>query len=211
MTITAIVEGDGDEPSVRILANRLLDYLQRWDIQVSRVKNAKGKPKLIRKFENFINYASLDGDCDAILVLVDADNECPTDAAKALASRAGALNLGIPIAIVMPNPEFEVWFIASLDSSPNNPVRTRLDLPSDTVSPDNPDDATNSAKGWLNAKMPRNRRYKETSDQPALSAAISLSVASQHSRSFQRLEHAIIQLIDAVDNGVSIVTPWVVE
>ena len=67
MTITAIVEGDGDEPSVRILANRLLDHLQRWDIQVNHVKNAKGKPKLMRKFENFINYACLDDDCDAIL------------------------------------------------------------------------------------------------------------------------------------------------
>ena len=140
-------------------------------------------------------------------VLVDADNECPTDAARVLASRAGALNLRIPIAIVMPNPEFEVWFIASLDSSPHNAVRTRLDLSSDTVSPDDTDDSIGSAKGWLNAKMPRNRRYKETSDQPALSAAISLSVVSQHSRSFRRLEHAIVQLINAVDNGVSIVSP----
>ena len=206
MSISAIVEGHGDEPAVRILANRVLDSLSRWDVRVHRVKNAKGKPQLIRKFEKFVQYARFDKDCRAILVVVDADNNCPVDLAKSLSARAAALGLQIPIAIVVPHHEFEAWFIGALDESPANPVRARLQLPPGVHSPGDPD-AIGNPKGWLQRNMERSRSYTETQDQPALADVISLEMISRRSRSFCRMEHALKELLDAVDGGAPIVTP----
>lgn len=206
MSISAIVEGHGDEPAVRILANRLLDSQSRWDVRVHRVKNAKGKPQLMRKFENFVEYTLYDEDCQAVLVVVDADNDCPVDLAKGLSARAAAKGLQIPVAIVVPQPEFEAWFIAALDENADSPVRTRLQLPSEAVCPDNPD-ALRDAKGWLKGRMGRGRSYAETDDQPALADALSIELASARSRSFRRLEHALQELLAAIDGGAAIVTP----
>lgn len=206
MSISAVVEGHGDGPAVRILANRMLDSMERWNIRVRRVKNAKGKPQLIRKFENFVRYALHDEDCRAVLVVVDADYDCPVEMAKRLSVRAVALGLQVPIAIVVPNREFESWFIAALDESPDNPVRARLQLTLDVLCPDDPD-AIGSPKGWLKGNMKRPRSYAETADQPALAAAVSLALGSERSRSFRRLQHALEELLAAVDGGAPTVTP----
>ena len=206
MSISAIVEGHGDEPAVRILANRMLDSQSRWDIRVQRVKNAKGKPQLMRKFENFVEYALYDEDCQAVLVVVDADNDCPVDLAKGLSARAAARGLQTPIAIVVPHREFEAWFIAALDESADNPVRARLHIAPDVRCPDDPD-AVGNPKGWLRRNMRRSRSYAETDDQPALADALSIELASARSRSFRRLEHALQELLAAIDGGAAIVTP----
>lgn len=206
MSISAVVEGHGDEPAVRILANRLLDFLERWNTRVHRVKNAKGKPQLIRKFEAFVNYALHDEDCRAVLVVVDADYDCPVELAKRLSARAVALGLQTPIAIVVPNREFEAWFIAALDESPDNPVRSRLQLTPGARCTDDPD-AIGSPKGWLQGNMARPRSYTETEDQPALAAAVSLALVSERSRSFRRLQHALEELLAAIDGAAPTVTP----
>ena len=205
MSISAIVEGHGDEPAVRILAHRLLDAHSRWDMRVGRIQNAKGKPRLVRKFENFIRYASFDKGCQAVLVVVDADNDCPVDLAKGLSRRAVGLGLQIPVAIVVPHHEFEAWFVAALDESAGNPVRTRLQLDPEAVCPDNPD-ALRDAKGWLKGRMKRDRSYTETDDQPALADALSVELASARSRSFRRLERALRELLAAIDGAAATVT-----
>ena len=206
MSISAIVEGHGDEPAVRILAHRLLDSRSRWDARLSRIHNAKGKPRLLRKFEDFVKYASFDEGCQAVLVVVDADNHCPVDLAKGLSRRAVGLGLHIPVAIVVPHREFEAWFVAALDESADNPVRTRLQLDPEAVCPDNPD-ALRDAKGWLKGRMGRGRSYAETDDQPALAAALSIELASARSRSFRRLERALQELLAAIDGAAATVTP----
>ena len=208
MSISAVVEGHGDKPAVRILANRMLDSMGHWGIRVRRVENTRGKPRLIRRFENFVKYALYDEDCRAVLVVVDANNDCPVELAKQLSARAVAMGLQTPIAIVVPNREFEAWFIAALDESPDNPVRSRLQLTPGARCPDNPD-AIRNPKGWLQGNMARPRSYTETKDQPALAATVSLALVSERSRSFRRLQHALEELLAAIDGGASTVTPRV--
>ena len=98
--IVAIVEGPGEKGAVPDLMRRILqERLLRYDISAPKPVVTNGKPKLLEKFEKFLRYARLEN-CDAILVLVDADDECPREKAESLAERASKLNIAVPVAIV---------------------------------------------------------------------------------------------------------------
>ena len=128
-SIIAIVEGDGEFDAVPALLRRILwDRLCRFDIATRKPKVANGKPDLLKKFERFLEYALIEG-CAAILVLVDADEECPFQQASDLAARATALNLDVPVAIVYAKSEYETWFICSLSEFTGASIRDRLDIP----------------------------------------------------------------------------------
>lgn len=198
--IAAIVEGDGDVAAVPGLLRRILwERLYRYDIRAANPKQAHGKPNLLKKFEKFLQYAIIDN-CDAILVILDADRECPVNEARTLATRAAALCLAVPVAIVYANSEYETWFIASLSEGTGAAIRTRLGIPDTVHAPDN-FESMRGAKAWLNERMPDSRAYKETEDQGPLTHHIDLDLTYLRSRSFRRLCHAVDELVDAIDQG----------
>lgn len=204
--IAAIVEGDGDVKAVPGLLRRILgERLLRYDIQATNPKQAHGKPNLLKKFEQFLQYAVIDN-CDAILVILDADEQCPVSEARTLATRAAALNLRVPVAIVYAKSEYETWFIASLSECTGADIRARLGIPDTEHAPDNLE-SIRGAKGWLNERMPGDRAYKETEDQGPLTYHIDLELAHLRSRSFRRLCHAVDELVDAIDQRLVAVTP----
>lgn len=86
--IVPIVEGPGDKDAVPGLMRRILGQLDRYDIVVSQAKVTSGKRNLPRKFEKFLTYA-MEDDCTAILVLLNADDECPRQQAVCLRIEAG--------------------------------------------------------------------------------------------------------------------------
>ena len=205
-SIISIVEGDGDLYALPELLRRILwERLCRFDITARRPKVANGKPDLLKRFERFLEYALLGG-CDAILVLVDADEECPFQHAPNLAARAAALNLNVPVAIVYANSEYETWFICSLSEFTGAPIRERLGIPESVNAPQNVENIR-AAKGWLEQHMPNDRGYKETEDQAPLTHHINLDLTHNISRSFRRLCHAVDELVYAMDHGTKIVTP----
>lgn len=55
--------------------------------------------------------------------------------------------------------------------------------------------------------MPRGQRYKETTNQVAFTQLMNFSRVRERSRSFRRLEHAVEELLDAIDTGSTGVTP----
>ena len=204
--IIAIVEGIGDERALPALIRRILhERLLRYDIGTGKSQVAKGKENLVGKFEKFVEYA-MDEDPAAILVLVDADEDCPVELASRLARRADALNAPVPIAIVCAKSEYETWFICSLSDSDGDGIRRNLGLPPSVVCPENAESIRN-AKGWLSNRMPRNRAYREISNQDALTHHIAINLVREKSRSFRRLCDAVGELADAVDAGASDVTP----
>jgi hypothetical protein len=87
------------------------------------------KSNLLKGFEQFLEYA-IGEDPDAILVLVDADDECPVEEARSLVDRARALDLGVPVAVVYAKCEYETWFISSLSEGTGEGIRTRLSIAS---------------------------------------------------------------------------------
>lgn len=202
----AIVEGDGDRKAVPGLVRRILWQCGRYDLQVAaRAIATKGKPSLRKKFKHHLQYA-LANKCTAILVLLDADGECPRTEVGDLVSNANALNLDVPVAIVYAKCEYETWFICSLFPGKGDGIRKRLELPAHVIAPENAEKIRN-AKGWLTDRMPRHRAYKETVDQEPLTHHIELDLVQSRSRSFRRLYHAIEELVRAVDLGEATVTP----
>ena len=205
-SIVAIVEGQGEENAVPGLVRRILrERLCRYDISRLNAIPAKGKANLLSKFERLIGYA-LQKNCDAILVLVDADGECPLEESAELAERAAALNLTIPVAIVYANSEYETWFICSLSEENGEGIRVRLGIPESVIAPDNAE-SIRGAKEWLINNMPRDMKYQETENQENLTYHIDMNLTHGNSRSFRRLCHAVEELVHAIDNHITIVTP----
>lgn len=205
--IVPIVEGDGEVKAVpRLLLRILSEQHGRSDVRIQQPINARGKTKLLKNFEVFLEYAREEQECDAVLVLLDGDEDCPRDLARGLAQYATELNMGFSVAVVCAHREYEAWFVASLDSSGGERIRSKLKLEENT-SYGGDIESIASPKRWLRRHMPKGWRYKETEDQRALTAFIDIEHTRQRSRSFRRLCHAVEELLGAIETGKPIVTP----
>ena len=205
--IVPIVEGDGEVKAVPLLLRRVLgERYGRYDIRIQKPINARGKTKLLRKFGSFLEYARRDQECNAVLVLLDGDEDCPRDLATDLARTAAGLNMGIPVAVVCAHREYEAWFVASLDSETGKNIRATLGL-GETVFHEGDIESIASPKGWIQVRMPQSSGYKETQDQPALTPFIDIEHTQRRSRSFRRFCHAVEEILCAIDSGTPIVTP----
>jgi hypothetical protein len=203
-TIYPLVEGDGEVTAAPELLRRLLDeQFQRYDFVVHRPINAGGCYNLDRRFEDFLEITRRAPDCNGVIVLRDAERDhaaCPLALALGLAERAAALHLRFPVVIVCANCEYESWFLASLGT-----IKPGY-LNAEAVFEGDPEQECN-AKGWLSKQMLGQRVYKETLDQVRMTALLDLAHTIRHSRSFRRLVHAVEELIQAMDDQQSIVTP----
>src|SRR5690606_39729849 len=94
----------------------------------------------------------------------DAEDDCPAQLGPSFVLRAKAVRRNVPIAVVLAKHEFEAWFLAAAES-----LRGKRRLPPDSTGPPDPE-AVSDAKGWLSSKMHANDSYRETLDQPALTA-----------------------------------------
>lgn len=188
--IVPIVEGPGDVAAVPVLLRRILhERSGHYDFDVLRPMMAKGKGGLIRRLENFIGYATIADRCAAILVLLDADNDCPKELGFELAARASSMNERVPTAVVCAKREYESWFLASDGNFQGDA------------------EEYNGAKQWLNRKVLDGLTYKETKDQVRLSATMDMDAAYEASRSFRRLCNAVDELVQFVDTSVVTATP----
>ena len=193
-TIVPVVEGAGDVAALPELLGRILrERFNRPDVIVaqgrSRVVTANGRQKLESKLENFLQHAQKKPQCDAILVLLDADDDCPVNLAQGLLERCKRLGLNCPVEIVCAHRSYESWFLASLDT-----IKGRGNIPDTAVLVQAAEDVS-SPKQWLTDQMPRGRAYKETIHQASLSRSIDIGAAHHNSRSFRRLCHALEQLL----------------
>ena len=197
-TIIPVVEGPGDVAAAPILLNRILqERFGRADVAVSYGKqgvvNSHGRQKLEAKLESFLMYARIKPGCDAILVLLDADDDCPVLLASQLLQRCEGIGLDCPVQFVCACRSFESWFLASLDTiRGHGGIQEMAALSQVAENISNP-------KDWLSAQMPQGRAYKETAHQAALSGLIDINQAVSNSRSFRRLCHAIEQLLVGLD------------
>lgn len=204
--IVTIVEGDGDVQAVPILLSRLLNHYG-WSVNwyVSRPIRVGNLGNLKKNLNRFLELATLEKDCSAIMILLDLDEGCPKEQSFALADAIRELQLLYPVAIVMAHREYEAWFLASMQT-----IAGHCDIPQD-VRFDGEVERVRGAKEWLTANMtqsPRPRRYKETLHQAEMTTLIDVDLAAQTSRSFRRLVHALEELTATLDSvQVGLVTP----
>ena len=124
-----------------------------------------------------------------IFVILDSDDDCPAELGPTLLDRAAQTRGDLPIAVVLANHEFEAWFLAAAES-----LRGKRELKNDIHSSRAPE-AIRNAKGWLSERMGDNRTYRETRDQPALTALFDLEQARQ-ANSFDKCYREIVRLLD---------------
>lgn len=183
--IACIVEGHGEVTSLPLLIRRLAEWRSEaaW-VDVERPIRVK-RDRFLNRDEEFRRYlllaAEKSGPEGWLLILLDADDDCPVELAKKIIERAYSLLPTHKISTVIANREYEAWFIASAASL--NGSRGLLIDPIDLVhDPDLPRDA----KGWIGERMKGNT-YGPTTDQPAFTQIMDLQIAHERSRSFRKL------------------------
>ncbi len=185
LKIACVVEGFGDVDALPILLKRIVKSIDadvmldasRAPIRVPR--NKIEKPQVI---EDAVNAAAKQvGGVGGILLLFDADKDCPKKLALNLSKKAKETRSDLPISVVLANREYESWFLASAES-----LRGKHGLSDTFEAPANIEDKR-GAKEWLEKYMPPGSSYKETIHQPLFTREIDIELARQNSPSFNKL------------------------
>jgi Domain of unknown function (DUF4276) len=191
--IAAIVEGQGEVAAVPVLLGRLLGEIApgRY-IGVPRpYRISRGSLLAPNGLERAVAaIGEQGGPRTGVLVLLDADDDCPYELAPALLARARDARKDRPASVVLAKREFEAWFLAAAPS-----LRGRRGLPADLPLPDDPEQPRD-CKGWLSRHRTDRRGYKPTADQAALAAVVDLRLARANSPSFDKLWRDVERLVE---------------
>jgi len=184
MKVITIVEGEGEVEALPVLLRRLGEWrTPQTFVQVPRPIRVR-RNRFLNREEEFRRHillasAKCEGE-DWILVLLDADDDCPADLGGRVQSRAKKHAPHQNVSVVLANREYEAWFIASAQSL--NGQRGFVFNRDEAIDPETPRDA----KSWMRNHM-ETKAYREITDQPAFSARMNLQQAFEHSRSFRKL------------------------
>jgi len=210
--IVPIVEGDGEDLAVpRLLARVIWGPLRERAAGLPHTVGdaicAHGETKLLKegRLERFHERALMRRNCVGVFVIFDADGGCAEERALHAARRLRKRNAPVPAAVVVARRMYESWFLANLAGNGDR-IRDILGLAAD-ARPDRAPEEVPNPKTWLTEHMPRGRPYKQTTHQEALTQAMDLAIPCEHSRSFQRLLHAVEELLEAIREGRADVTP----
>lgn len=198
-TIVPIVEGQGEGKAVPILIGRWLKFrrFHNFEVELKGPVRASGKGSLTVEHkegddlgvEYFVRIAGRSRP-DAILVLLDADKDCPAILGRSLLARArSVVSSDFPIGFVVANREYEAWFLAAFrlpsfrrKLAAANFALTRLPLPTDLDVESIPGCKSKIAE-WIGVD-----RYDPTDHQARLTEFLPFTAAMRRgSRSFRKL------------------------
>lgn len=194
MQIGLVVEGHGEVQAAPVLVRRILhETLERFDIGVTRpVRMSRSRAK--DKFPDLERQVLLaSSDAEAVLVLFDADDDCPAELGPHLLTRASSAAGGVPVAVVLANREYEAWFLAGLES-----LRGKCRIRTLVEAPDDPE-GIRDAKGRVQRQMDAGAYYSETVDQPRMSALFAIDAARSRAPSLDKLCRDITRLVGEAD------------
>jgi hypothetical protein len=171
MRVTAIVEGHGEVEALPILIRRIgLELDPPVAVEVPRpIRQPRSGLLKPQELERVVRLAA--SKSDRILILIDADEDCPAKLGPELLQRANLARPDRNIRAVVARSEFEAWFLAAAES-----VAGKRGISADVRAPARPEDIRD-AKGWITSRMEGSRTYRETIDQPALAAFFDLQAA----------------------------------
>ena len=184
ISIATIVEGDGEVAALPILLRRMAAEWAPAALVNPLQPIIVRRDRFIQKDEEFrrqlLLAAAKSGADGWILILLDADDDCPARLGQALYQRALQHVPHRRVSVVLANREFEAWFIAAASSL--NGARGFSTAPDQAIEAEVPRDA----KGWLRERM-KGGTYSPLLDQPAFATRFDLQQAFDHSRSFRKL------------------------
>ena len=190
--LAPIVEGDGEVKALRLLIYKIIEsggggvypkiippYRAHWGSLVNRPE----------ELERCAEIALLKGGSDArLLVLLDADDECPAELGPRLRRQLTARFPNNLISVNIADREYETWFIASATA-----IANRIGRVSPPTIPDNIE-AIRGAKGWLTQNL-LSRRYDPIDDQASFSTMIDVPLTRRRSPSFNRFCRELERLL----------------
>lgn len=188
--IVPIVEGDGEVEAVPVLIRRIaLDVSPLAPLDVLRPIRVR-RQRFVKpgEVERYVNLAAILGAADGrILVLLDANGDCPAELGPDVLRRARTARSDRRIEVVVANREYESWFIATIDS-----LQGTRGISADTEIPQNPE-SIRGAKEWLRNRM--SGPYSPTADQTTFTARFDMALARQRSSSFDKMWRAVNALL----------------
>jgi hypothetical protein len=125
-----------------------------------------------------------------ILVILDSDDDCPAKLAPDLVTRTRTARGDLPSAVVLPNKEFESWFLAAAQS-----LRGYRGFPETLESPAEPE-AIRGAKEWLSQRATTGV-YSPNVDQARLTAVFDLEPA-RRAPSFDKCYREVTRLLETL-------------
>lgn len=194
-TIFPIIEGHGEVSAVRVLLMRFADEIfQNYELRILPPYRLP-RGQMIGMGHHLENAVELGArrileyeGTGAIIILLDADDDCPAELGPTLLTRAKAKRPEIECKAILANKEYEAWFLAAAVS-----LRGKRHVRDDAVPPSNPE-AIRGAKEYLERElMQGGHYYSETTDQAALTAYFSFAEARNCS-SFTKLERDLTAL-----------------
>lgn len=184
ISIASIVEGDGEVSALPILLRRLAAEWAPATVVNPLPPIRVRRDRFLNKDEEFrrqlLLAAAKSGEDGWILIVLDADDDCPKALGIDIFQRAQQYVPHRKLSVVLANREFEAWFIAAAASlhgsrgfsiTANEPVEAEI---------------PRNAKGWIREHM-QGGTYSEILDQPAFTARFDLQQAFDNSRSFRKL------------------------
>ncbi|MFW6162790.1 MAG: DUF4276 family protein [Planctomycetota bacterium] len=195
VSVVSIVEGHSEQQSVPVLLRRLQARLGTYQVRIARPFRVK-RNRVVREgeLERAVTQALRSREnTGALLLLLDADDDCPVRLGQSLLARCRACT-GLPVAVVLANREFEAWFLGAKDS-----LRGVRAVRPDAQAPTDPE-TIRGAKERLSANM-AGRRYLEVDDQPALATKMDIDLAVRRCRSFAKFVRDTAGLLSHLDDS----------
>lgn len=188
-----IVEGHGDRAAIRTLIHRVgAEVAPQVPLEVlAPLRIPKHTLLRVGELERAVEYSArkLNERMGGVIVLIDADDDCPAELSEDLRQRARGTRSDVAVKVILAKCEFESWAIASAES-----LRGWKGLPDDLTAPADPEQIR-GAKEWLTARMPRGVSYTPTVDQPGLAARLNIA-AARASPSFDKFYRDVRAIID---------------
>lgn len=180
--IGVVVEGRGETAAVPVLLRRIAGVVTPGltpRISVLR----RGRQQVVKSpyFEESIDVAARRvGPRGLVLVLLDADIDCPAELGPQLIRRAAKARPDRTVRVVLAKAEYEAWFLASAGS-----LAGRHGFRADMSTPANPE-SIRDAKGWLSRHRTQAGAYRPTAHQASLTATFDMG-AARSAPSFDKL------------------------
>jgi hypothetical protein len=190
-TIASIVEGDGEVSALPKLLHRIAAELGAPNLLTpTPMRIPRGKITIAGGIERAVAAGALRvSEKGGVLVLLDADDDCPAEYGPLLLARAQAARPDKQVSVVLANREFEAWFLAAAPS-----LAGQFGFPSEFARPQNPE-TPRDCKGLLTKARPKGQPYKETVDQAPLTSIFDLKMAREHSDSFDKFYREVSRLL----------------
>ena len=185
--IVSIVEGHGEEEAVPILLQRIVGAI---DVTITTIRVPRQKIVKEEELERAVELAAeRAGAGGRILILLDADADCPAQLAPDLLRRARAARGDRAIRVVLAKIEYEAWFLAAADS-----IAGKHGIDAKAAAPADPE-AVRGAKEWLTKRMPAGQSYRPTRHQATLTKEFNMDAARRAAPSFDKLWRDVTALL----------------